>query len=194
MKRVIRAVKDRDAFPFDFRHYIATTRHLSTAAHGANICLSLFYITEGALPEEDEVRMRVAHVYETRIWPAIAAELTTPVEHPLAFVFKPDWTHPYLDRVREVKRMGPRFNANALHSPCDGRLRGDVWQDICARIFKRDNYTCTYCGVRGGALECDHMMPISRGGSNDDDNLTTACKPCNRAKRAMTVQEWMGLA
>lgn len=64
------------------------------------------------------------------------------------------------------------------------------WMAIRKRIFQRDDYTCTYCGERGKALECDHIHPVSRGGSHDDENLTTACRPCNRAKRNKTVSEW----
>lgn len=66
----------------------------------------------------------------------------------------------------------------------------EVWKSIRKRIFERDNYTCTYCGERGGRLECDHIHPVARGGSNDDSNLTTACFSCNRSKRSKTVGEW----
>ena len=66
----------------------------------------------------------------------------------------------------------------------------DEWKAIRSRIFDRDNYTCTYCGTRGGQLECDHVHPVSRGGGNSDSNLTTACKPCNRDKGNKTLDEW----
>lgn len=72
-----------------------------------------------------------------------------------------------------------------------GRLNNDAWSEIRGRIFKRDDYTCTYCGERGGKLECDHKNPLSLGGSHEDDNLTTACFKCNRSKRAMTLEDWM---
>lgn len=64
------------------------------------------------------------------------------------------------------------------------------WIKIRERIFRRDNYTCAYCGIRGVALECDHIVPLSRGGPNSDDNLTTACRRCNQSKRDKTVEEW----
>lgn len=66
----------------------------------------------------------------------------------------------------------------------------DEWKATRVRIFLRDDYTCAYCQQRGGELECDHIYPVSRGGTNEDDNLTTACKQCNRSKGSMTVQEW----
>ena len=57
-------------------------------------------------------------------------------------------------------------------------------------VFKRDRFTCQYCGAQGVPLECDHVFPISKGGSNEDDNLVAACVPCNRSKGAMTIEQW----
>jgi len=71
-----------------------------------------------------------------------------------------------------------------------GRPSSEVWRRIRSAIFKRDDYTCQYCGKRGVKLECDHVTPIARGGSNDDDNLVTACFVCNRSKRDKTLAEW----
>lgn len=67
-----------------------------------------------------------------------------------------------------------------------------VWARLRSAVFARDDYTCRYCGVRGTQLECDHVMPVSRGGSNGLDNLVTACIGCNRSKRDKTPEEWAG--
>lgn len=73
----------------------------------------------------------------------------------------------------------------------DGRLLSSLWREARARVFARDDYTCRYCGHRGGQLECDHVIAHSRGGSSDDSNLVTACLTCNRSKRDKTLEEWM---
>lgn len=65
-----------------------------------------------------------------------------------------------------------------------------IWKAIRDRIFQRDDYTCQYCGERGKKLECDHVIPVARGGLHDDDNLVTACFTCNRSKRDKLVSEW----
>lgn len=75
-----------------------------------------------------------------------------------------------------------------------GRPLAHVWKAIRNRIFERDDYTCRYCGERGRKLECDHIIPVARGGSYDEDNLATACRPCNRSKRDKTLAEWRGAA
>lgn len=72
------------------------------------------------------------------------------------------------------------------------RSSAPAWAKIRARIFARDNFTCFYCAVRGQVMECDHIFPVARGGIDSDDNLTTACLPCNRSKGSKTIVEWMG--
>jgi len=52
------------------------------------------------------------------------------------------------------------------------------------RVYKRDRFQCTYCGVPGteAELEVDHIVPLAKGGSNHMSNLTTACRKCNAKK------------
>jgi hypothetical protein len=49
-------------------------------------------------------------------------------------------------------------------------------------VLNRDKFTCQYCGRRGGELEVDHVVPYSRGGSDEMDNLVAACRSCNQGK------------
>jgi hypothetical protein len=52
-------------------------------------------------------------------------------------------------------------------------------------VFKRDLFTCQYCGAKppNVVLEVDHILPVSKGGSNSISNLSTSCFNCNRGKR-----------
>jgi len=49
------------------------------------------------------------------------------------------------------------------------------------RIFKRDGKYCCNCGSTE-RLEIDHIIPLSRGGRADEDNLQVLCKSCNCKK------------
>jgi hypothetical protein len=53
-------------------------------------------------------------------------------------------------------------------------------------VFKRDGFTCQYCGSKPPdvTLEADHIVPVSDGGTDEIDNLITACFSCNRGKGA----------
>lgn len=53
-------------------------------------------------------------------------------------------------------------------------------------IFKRDEFTCQYCGNHPPKviLHLDHIHPVSKGGDNSEDNLITSCFECNMGKGA----------
>ena len=56
------------------------------------------------------------------------------------------------------------------------------------RIFKRDGYSCQYCGSKKN-LTIDHVIPRSRGGLNSWKNMVTCCFRCNSYKGDKTPQE-----
>lgn len=49
------------------------------------------------------------------------------------------------------------------------------------RILERDGRRCVRCGS-GEDLAIDHVIPRSKGGTSDDDNLQTLCRRCNSSK------------
>lgn len=49
-------------------------------------------------------------------------------------------------------------------------------------IFRRDSYTCQYCGRADIDLTLDHVIPRRLGGRHSWDNLVTACRVCNHRK------------
>jgi 5-methylcytosine-specific restriction endonuclease McrA len=55
-------------------------------------------------------------------------------------------------------------------------------------IFKRDHYTCQYCGRQPGSAELtiDHVVPRSQGGESRWDNCVLACMNCNKIKADRT--------
>lgn len=56
-------------------------------------------------------------------------------------------------------------------------------------IFRRDGYTCQYCGRKMTHLTIDHVMPRHRGGHHSWHNLVSACPACNRRKGGRTPGE-----
>jgi len=49
-------------------------------------------------------------------------------------------------------------------------------------IFRRDNFTCQYCGKRSLDLTIDHVVPRYLGGQHTWTNVVTACAACNHRK------------
>ena len=79
---------------------------------------------------------------------------------------------------------------DALTRYWKGRPPRRVWRLLRQAVFERDGWVCVYCGKRTGTLTCDHVFPVSQGGSSTLDNLVTACLACNTAKATRTPEEW----
>jgi len=56
-------------------------------------------------------------------------------------------------------------------------------------IFRRDNYTCQYCGQSANILTIDHLIPKHLGGETSWFNLVTACAVCNHNKGGRTLKD-----
>ncbi len=58
-------------------------------------------------------------------------------------------------------------------------------------LFRRDNYTCQYCGERPGTeeLTIDHVVPRSQGGESTWENCVVACVRCNARKANRTPRQ-----
>jgi 5-methylcytosine-specific restriction endonuclease McrA len=57
-------------------------------------------------------------------------------------------------------------------------------------VYLRDNFTCQYCGdqLNDKTLSIDHVIPVSKGGRNRWDNLTTSCRKCNSHKSDKAIK------
>jgi 5-methylcytosine-specific restriction endonuclease McrA len=58
-------------------------------------------------------------------------------------------------------------------------------------IFKRDRFTCQYCGIQPGKeeLTIDHVLPRSQGGTSNWENCVLACVDCNSRKADLTPEQ-----
>lgn len=56
-------------------------------------------------------------------------------------------------------------------------------------IFRRDAYTCQYCGTKGGELTIDHVIPRTANGPHSWTNVVAACIHCNHHKGPRTPEQ-----
>jgi len=63
-----------------------------------------------------------------------------------------------------------------------GSDRERIPEDVRITVWRRDNGKCVKCSSRKN-LEYDHIIPISKGGSNTVRNIELLCEKCNREKR-----------
>ena len=89
-------------------------------------------------------------------------------------------------RLRTVSTSFPLPSVIKLHHYVSMPYKGVVLNR--QNIFKRDGNKCAYCG-QSRELTLDHVIPKSRGGKTNWDNLITACKRCNGRKGNDTPEE-----
>ncbi|MGO8753162.1 MAG: HNH endonuclease [Thermoguttaceae bacterium] len=58
-------------------------------------------------------------------------------------------------------------------------------------VFKRDHFTCQYCGSQPGTeeLTVDHVIPRAQGGVSSWTNCVLACVACNKRKADRTPEQ-----
>lgn len=58
------------------------------------------------------------------------------------------------------------------------------------RVFARDGYKCRYC-EKNSDLTIDHIVPLSKGGGENESNLQTLCFSCNTAKSSSPNEQFV---
>ena len=82
--------------------------------------------------------------------------------------------------IRTVKQLLPRPSVIRLEAQIH-RPRPHV-KLTRREVFRRDNYTCQYCGKMDGGLTVDHVIPRHYGGKTTWDNIVCSCIKCNSRK------------
>lgn len=68
------------------------------------------------------------------------------------------------------------------------KARAEIPQGLRFNVFRRDNFTCRYCGKQSPeiVLHLDHVKPVAEGGVDTEENFVTSCVDCNQGKSAKT--------
>lgn len=85
--------------------------------------------------------------------------------------------------LRELRSRLPSSPHAAFNIQAPGAQRMHIPQQVRTVVWRRDGGRCTECGSREN-LEYDHIIPVSKGGSNTPRNLRLLCQTCNRRKGA----------
>ena len=80
---------------------------------------------------------------------------------------------------KKYERLRNKFSLSQRTEP---RMeRAGIPEEVRIAVWRRDNGRCVKCSSRE-RLEYDHIVPVSRGGSNTVRNIELLCEKCNRCK------------
>jgi 5-methylcytosine-specific restriction endonuclease McrA len=89
--------------------------------------------------------------------------------------------HPEKVQLMHAKRRLLKYD----NTPLDEMLTSTEWLAILAEA----NGHCAYCG-KEAKLTLDHVIPLSKGGKHNANNVVPACAHCNGSKGNKTLEEW----
>ena len=95
------------------------------------------------------------------------------------------------DKPPKPKTKKPAATRSQPKPPQDKEKRSrHIAASVRVSVLHRDGYKCVFCGrsAKQVQLEVDHIVPFSKGGSNDLSNLQTLCFDCNRGKGARRLK------
>lgn len=139
--------------------YLADTGHLTTVQHGAYLLIIMNYWQRGSALVDDDERLAATARLTVREW-----KKHRKVIKEFFIVSGGVWIHrQQYCQVRFRSRRAYRY----------------VPRDI--RLLVLSIGRCLYCGSVE-SLEVDHIIPVSRGGSNYRSNLQCLCRSCNARK------------
>lgn len=82
------------------------------------------------------------------------------------------------NKFKKLRREIELFEKMENNELCD---RTPIPEDVRLFVWRRDNGKCVKCGSKTN-LEFDHIIPVSKGGSNTERNIQILCEHCNRQK------------
>ena len=190
--------------PGTYAERLAQVRHL--AATGWNVSSGFIAGLPGQSEEELLENFTVAGALPLRgcsVSPFIPGEATPFASAPMADIeltlncmaalrlMRPDWVIPAVSALNLAApdagyRRGLRTGANLVTI---NMTPDDLREDYL--LYKRDRFTCQYCGIQPGSeeLTVDHVLPRSRSGTSTWENCVLACVDCNHRKADRTPDE-----
>lgn len=159
-------------FALDLGDWIGATCGMTCEQEGAYIgFLTCLYMHDSPLPDNDrEMAARIG--LSLRVWRRLRADLLArgSIIRSNGFL-----TDAQFERNRSARNR--KVSASAFYQ------RENIPMAIRRAVYERDGYRCRKCGSNR-KLSLDHIIAVTSGGDNSEDNLQTLCLPCNLKKGA----------
>jgi len=84
-----------------------------------------------------------------------------------------------LKKTKRLERLRSLVEVSETLDKASSRER--IPEEVQMFVWRRDEGKCVKCGSQGN-LEYDHIIPVSKGGTNTNRNIQLLCEACNRSK------------
>lgn len=96
-------------------------------------------------------------------------------------------------------RQGDLVETEVLGAHKDGTLYKAIFRksqrqidtQVSWNVFRRDNFTCRYCGAEHLPLTVDHLVRWEDGGPSIEANLVASCRKCNKVRGDTAYAAWL---
>lgn len=98
---------------------------------------------------------------------------------------------PICEDFRDMPELLPKREGCKKKQYGERRTYPHRFYKLRFKILERDNFKCVYCGngpEEGMKLHIDHLIPYSKGGKTELQNLVTACHVCNIGKYTKIIK------
>lgn len=105
-----------------------------------------------------------------------------------------DIVSPTLDQWTKIVRQSDLKEIEGMSKGQKVILRKStrqIEQKVSWEVFRRDNYTCRYCGANDRPLTVDHIVVWEEMGPSIPMNLISSCKKCNNKRGTMRYEAWL---
>lgn len=161
---------------------------------------ALEYFHKGMRELESRVESQIPVIWAWASTPGNIPYVVCNISFDLRNYEVPDFVFSYISPAgKSQRRYSIQLNSDLMQSilfEVSGKVtkseriktqRNAMTRDLRDAIKKRDNYTCCICGNSvyqepNLLLEIDHIIPVSKGGKTEANNLQTLCWRCNREK------------
>ena len=104
-----------------------------------------------------------------------------------------------LDEWNLLLKQADQMETEVLRKATDGTIvkalirkcERNIAAQVSWNVFKRDRFSCRYCGLDDKPLTVDHLILWEEGGPSVEANLIAACKKCNKVRGRMPYEEWL---
>lgn len=105
-------------------------------------------------------------------------------------------------KIREYRKKKPAWNRLQKYKrrmrcgsgQVDKKHLNKEFDTLVKNKLEDQKYKCVYCGVDiRENYSIDHIVPLSKGGTNDIDNIDLVCKPCNTRKSTRSKEYYLSI-